>query len=211
MAQLRDPFGVTLARLRGDLRDGRVRPGEPLITTELAASLRVSATPVREALSRLVGEGLVDDRRGRGAYALHQSAVDIEDRLRLHGAYVDLALLIRRGRIRSGGPDTDMHAAESGSAGSIRTQTERLWTGLVVDADSLALARAHQKLSDQLALVRLAEPKVLGNVSQELFELNQLMEDRAAAPLQVAVTDYHRRRMAAARDLAAAVRDQFEP
>lgn len=48
------------ARLRDEILDAVLAPGEPLVTTTLAARLGVSATPVREALRRLESEGLVE-------------------------------------------------------------------------------------------------------------------------------------------------------
>ena len=38
---------------------GSIKPGERLIETELAKSLGISKSPVREALKRLEGEGIV--------------------------------------------------------------------------------------------------------------------------------------------------------
>jgi len=51
--------------LRGWIIDGELRPGEDLKDAELAARLGVSRTPVREALKRLEGEGLVHSAASR--------------------------------------------------------------------------------------------------------------------------------------------------
>ena len=56
----RDPFGEALSELRMRLRQGELRPGAPLVVMDLAQSLGLSATPVREALAFLAGEGLID-------------------------------------------------------------------------------------------------------------------------------------------------------
>lgn len=45
--------------LRSHLRSGKILPGQPLQEVPLAATLGVSRTPVREALTRLASEGLV--------------------------------------------------------------------------------------------------------------------------------------------------------
>jgi DNA-binding GntR family transcriptional regulator len=53
------------------------RPGEPLNETELATSLGVSRTPLREVLNRLVAEGLLEfmPRRGFSGRPLDQKMV----------------------------------------------------------------------------------------------------------------------------------------
>ena len=48
------------ARLRADILLARLRPGEPMSENQLAQRLGVSRTPVREAIQRLVREGLVN-------------------------------------------------------------------------------------------------------------------------------------------------------
>jgi DNA-binding GntR family transcriptional regulator len=48
--------------------EGRLRPGQHLVETELAGQLGVSRQPVREALHRLEAEGWVDLRPNQGAF-----------------------------------------------------------------------------------------------------------------------------------------------
>jgi DNA-binding GntR family transcriptional regulator len=63
--------------LRANLRNGSILPGFPLQEVQLAAQLGVSRTPVREALTRLAGEGLVSsDGRSFSVPALSLQNVD---------------------------------------------------------------------------------------------------------------------------------------
>jgi len=55
------------AELRQRILDGRLPPGHRVKEAELAAELRLSRTPVRDALSRLTVEGLLDFRPNVGA------------------------------------------------------------------------------------------------------------------------------------------------
>jgi DNA-binding GntR family transcriptional regulator len=54
-------------RIRASILDGTLRPGERLTIEQLAAELRVSRTPVREALKALEQDGLVHLLPHRGA------------------------------------------------------------------------------------------------------------------------------------------------
>ena len=56
---------VAYARIREAIASGAYQPGERLTETALAAQLRTSRTPVREAVRRLESDGLVT-RAGRG-------------------------------------------------------------------------------------------------------------------------------------------------
>ncbi|MCU1442118.1 MAG: GntR family transcriptional regulator [Cryobacterium sp.] len=58
---------VAYQRLRDDIIQWRLQPGSPLAEVELSARMGVSRTPVREALSRLIAEGLVSNTSGRTA------------------------------------------------------------------------------------------------------------------------------------------------
>lgn len=52
--------------LRGEILEGDLAPGHPLGEVELAERLGTSRTPVREALGRLVSDGLAQQAAGRG-------------------------------------------------------------------------------------------------------------------------------------------------
>jgi DNA-binding GntR family transcriptional regulator len=64
-------------RLRQMLVEGRIAPGAKLNERELAEVLRVSRTPLREAIRMLAAEGLVELLPNRGAIAVSLDETDI--------------------------------------------------------------------------------------------------------------------------------------
>nr|WP_314434013.1 GntR family transcriptional regulator [uncultured Brevundimonas sp.] len=86
----RDPFGTALNSLRQALDEG-LAPGQHLSVTDIAAALGLSTSPVREALSRLCGEGLVEDRRGLGYFTRAAPLEDVLGLFDLEAAHVRLA------------------------------------------------------------------------------------------------------------------------
>ena len=68
------------ARLREAIVSGVLEPGAPLVIDTLAASFGLSAMPVREAVKRLVADGLVEElprRAHRVAPLTRASALDV--------------------------------------------------------------------------------------------------------------------------------------
>jgi GntR family transcriptional regulator, rspAB operon transcriptional repressor len=68
-------------QLRSDILHARLRPGDALSENSLAHSMAVSRTPVREAVQRLVREGLVQVLPQRGSYVARLSMQRIRDAL----------------------------------------------------------------------------------------------------------------------------------
>ena len=66
-----------VARLRTMLVEGRIAPGAKLNERTLSEQLRVSRTPLREAIKLLAAEGLVDLLPNRGAIAVKLTATDV--------------------------------------------------------------------------------------------------------------------------------------
>ena len=82
--------------LREEILSGAIASGARLGEAELAGRLRVSRTPIREALTRLAAEGLVELQPNRGARVATWSAGELRDifdlRLRLEPYAVRLAV-----------------------------------------------------------------------------------------------------------------------
>lgn len=66
-------------RLRADILNGVLAPGSRLAMAELTARYGVGMSPVREALSRLVGEGLVQTEGQRGFRVAAMSRDDFNE------------------------------------------------------------------------------------------------------------------------------------
>lgn len=69
--------------VRRAILEGRLRPGESLSISDLAADLGVSLSPVREALQRLSGQGLVILRPARTAIVAPLELDDLQELYRL--------------------------------------------------------------------------------------------------------------------------------
>lgn len=66
-------------RIRADITDGTLEPGAQLNEVELAASFGVSRGPVREAMQRLIQEGLLRSEPHRGVFVPVMTQDDIDD------------------------------------------------------------------------------------------------------------------------------------
>jgi DNA-binding GntR family transcriptional regulator len=71
--------GVIAAQIRGRIMDGTFPPASQLGEAQLAGRLNVSRGPVREALQRLIQEGLLETRRNRGVFVASLDAGDVAD------------------------------------------------------------------------------------------------------------------------------------
>jgi DNA-binding GntR family transcriptional regulator len=70
--------GQVAQRLRQMLVEGQIAPGAKLNERELCEQLKVSRTPLREAIKTLAAEGLVELLPNRGAYAVQLGEADID-------------------------------------------------------------------------------------------------------------------------------------
>lgn len=89
----RSNLGESVYRLLWDrILDRRLHPGEKLSDLRLSDELGVSRTPVREALHRLVQDGVVRAEPNRGFYVASVSVRDIEEIYDLRAALEAAAL-----------------------------------------------------------------------------------------------------------------------
>ena len=70
---------IVTERLRASIINGSLKPGSQLSEVELASSFGVSRGPVREALQRLVQEGLLHSEPHRGVFVPVLTDEDVRD------------------------------------------------------------------------------------------------------------------------------------
>jgi hypothetical protein len=190
-----DPFSAALETLRDQLRNGRLVSGEPLTITDLAHDLGLSATPIREALSRLAGERLIEDRRGRGYFAPRLDVSDLVELYGLRRLYLVEALAGDAGPLSP--PET------SDVAPAPNTQLGQLLDWIVARAGNRALFDAYRQVGERLASCVHAEAKVFP-LAEEVAGLREAIKDREQLVAGLVRLHDERRRHAA--DLVRAMR-----
>jgi len=78
--------GIIADQIRQQIMDGSFPPGSQLGEAQLAGRLRVSRGPVREAMQRLIQEGVLYSERHRGVFVVKLDDDDVVDVYRARGA-----------------------------------------------------------------------------------------------------------------------------
>ncbi|MGC4111278.1 MAG: GntR family transcriptional regulator [Nocardioides sp.] len=77
--QLRSTPELIADRLRAEILSGAFQPDAQLSEVALATQLKVSRGPIREAMQRLIQEGLLRAERNRGVFVVELDEVDARD------------------------------------------------------------------------------------------------------------------------------------
>lgn len=177
-------------QVRRALQSGRYAPGERIDPARLAAEFKTSPTPVRFALYRMVGEGMIADHARDG---LH---VPLLNEIALRHLYDWMERLL-------------LMACDIGEAPTFqKTRKPELVTvdGDLVKLtwqlfDAIARATAHESLhhavkraNDRLAPIRRAKQELLEHTGEELSQLIRHWQIRDMPALKSALRDYHEHR-----------------
>jgi DNA-binding GntR family transcriptional regulator len=195
---------AVLEAIKHAILTGELRPGQPLVETDLAEVLGVSKTPVREALKTLAGAGLVTMNQYKGA------AVRVVDDEQARHVY-DARLLLEPeavARAVLAGHDWRPARAALVQATEARDQAERSLANrdfhreLYRGCGNPLLVRMLDDLRDQTALVSAAawrqEPDWLPSPSWETeADEHQLMLAAAEAGQHEQAADLIRSHIAA--------------
>ncbi len=143
-------------RLREAITRGWLAPGQQLGEASLAAQFSVSRGPLREAMQRLVAEGLLRSERHRGIFVVELTEADVHDVYRLRKAIERVAIeQICRGGARSAGDagarlgvplDAMTAAAAHHDAAAVADADQQFHEVLVACAESPRLHRAMRTL-----------------------------------------------------------------
>ena len=190
MTRKRDPFLLALESIRHLSEQGAYAPGTPIVIIEEARRLRLSTTPVREALAWLCGEGLIERAPFGGYLASRIDAALVRDRFafRLHclTTSLNLAEAVQ-----------DRDEPVPSSAAPDKRLTERL-DRIVRGAGNQVLAEAFERVARQLLPLAQAEQRILHDREAEAVSILQLADSGSMPELRQALVAYHQRRMDAA-------------
>ena len=146
--------------LHADIVTGRIPPGTQLKAADLAGRLGVGLAAVREALSRLSSESLVDAQPQRGFRSSQVSASRLRD---LTDARIEIETICLRQSVAQFDPLADLHL-DKGMASMLAAAVESSDGGQVANA---AWIDAHAAFHE--ALVSGCRNAVLRRVRRQLF------------------------------------------
>jgi DNA-binding GntR family transcriptional regulator len=103
---------IIARKLRGAIMHGTLPPGSQLGESELAARFGVSRGPLREAMQRLVQEGLLRSERNRGLFVITLTPDDILDiyTARVAVERTAVSLILRRDPKQAAARLAEVHA-----------------------------------------------------------------------------------------------------
>jgi DNA-binding GntR family transcriptional regulator len=191
MSAIQSKSAFLYREIRRALRSGRYAPGQRIDPATIAGEFRTSATPVRFALYRLVGEGLIADHARSGLYVPLLSEVALRD----------LYDWMRRLLLMACDIGIDTTAVTAVTAADLKTVaagddvarvTWQLFDAIARAADHRLLHHAVKQANDRLAPIRQA-----GRVDDACEELSALIRhwQQCDIPsLSAALSAYHERR-----------------
>lgn len=181
-------------KIKGRILDRTYRPGQFLKTAQLAESLIVSATPVREALVKLAALGILTEVPGRGYFVSRLSETDIRDLYDLMLLYLKAALAEaqdRSGLFPAMDP-ADPHTTNE----DVGRAVARLFSEVAQISGNRELVKAVQNLNDRLCQVRCCERFIFNDLQEEFEDMAERFDRKDWRGLTQALDAYHQRRVA---------------
>lgn len=199
MARNRDPFTKALSSLRDRIQSGVLRSGSPVIVHDEAQRLQVSTTPIREALARLSGEGLVERATAGGYVTMRLDAPAVRDRYAMQGQYLHFAIRLNQNALGGAGPPPPVAAHDPVAAVS------RLFSTVVCSTGNQVLWEGFIKVSRQLEALRRLEPVLFADLHTESKALHEAFARDFVSTFLDVSDQFHARRVAAAGVMAALI------
>lgn len=178
-------------QVRRALQSGRYVPGQWIDPGLLAAEFNTSLTPIRLALHRLVGAGLLEDHARGGMHVPLPNEIAMRD----HYDWMERLLLIACDIGPSPLPHKAARNLEAVSPDDDLVKlTWHLFDAIAGATAQSSLYQAVKRTNDQLAPIRRAKQHLLEHRFEELSELIRYWHARDYPALGAALHDYHERR-----------------
>lgn len=180
-------------RIRHEIVGGAFAPGTMLKLNRLTDQFGASATPVRDALNRLVGERLVVLLPGGGFRVRPLDADRLAGLYRWHGHLIQIAL--DRPLPTSAREGIGALKHEALEPGQVAAASERLFGVLASVPQNEELEQAVAAVSRALARARALEHRLLPDVVGEFSQLLDTIDREQIDAARQAMARYHRERV----------------
>ena len=194
--------------LKGQITKAAIPPGSRLDPVKLAHELAASATPVRDALHRLVGERIVEAWPQEGFHAALQTEAGLRDLYDWQSHL--LGLILRTIHARAAFPPqpgaSDLMAGDAPDEG-----IASLFLSIAARAANREVRHALVSAVERLASARIAERSLLDAQQAEYSALVTLWQSADNASLRLSLARYHRRRIRAVAAILAAMPSRNRP
>lgn len=190
-------------QLKSDILQGNLPVG-PLDIRTLGDRLRLSATPVREALARLGAERLVQLSAYHGYAIAHPPAHRLQYLYELNGALLDLCL----GRI--GRSEFSTASGSAPRAADYALGATRLFNEIASAQNNLELMERIAEIGDRLLAARRCELAIFSAAAESLAALCALWDARDVWPMRQLLRSYHDVRAARADTIARVLNEKTE-
>lgn len=172
------------------LLTGQYTPGARIDPSRLAQEFNISPTPVRFALYRLVGEGVIEDHAREGFHVPRVTEMSLRElydwmeRLLLIACETQLDHLDEKSTL------LDALANER----DIVSMTAHLFEAIALRTDNSCLYFSVRRTNSLLSPIRHMKAGILEGTDEELCILRDHWVKQRVEPLKAAVIDYHQRR-----------------
>lgn len=184
-------------KLKARLLERPLTPGQTLQIGPWAEQLRVSSTPVREALTRLAAEGLILFAPKKGFFARTPSEAEIRGLYAANAALLAAAIeqagvsLEHEGGTFAATP----WSAAAGGALPLVLATDELFLRIGRQSGLSELSDRIQNLSERLRQARLIECELIGDGLDDLDRMRSQVDAARHEELRSAVRAYHETRL----------------
>ena len=176
--------------VRRALRSGSYVPGQRIDPATLAEEFHASATPVRFALYRLVGEGLIADHGRSGLHVPLPTEVVLRDQY----DWMRRLLLMACDICFNASPPVADETKDISPADDLAGATWEFFDVIARATDHRSLHRAVEQANDRLAPVRRIGLGLVHDAIDELSALIRHWRQRDEQALRAGLNAYHERR-----------------
>ena len=176
--------------IKAYLAGSDLRPGERLDIADLSRRAAASATPIRAALHRLVGERLLISHQGEGFSIPRMTEPALAD---LYNWNASLLVQAARTAVGRSLALYDFEGADAMTDTVVKV--ERLFARVAALSGNMEVEWAVAAANDRLHRLRRIELDLIPDSTKELGELAELAMAEDQARLRQALLTYHRRRL----------------